>query len=403
MRTINIKILFALVLGTLLVFNSCKKGFDEFFNDQFPETNNMSDDMFIDGELAVPILNTYFTLQNFIPSRDSSLWAEVDDDNLVHLRMFFKNIISLTTSDIYDWPIIIPVPADSTSVSSDTNKLKVYDNALSGHLFFNDPIFTFIVKNEIPVVTFFKIDTLRLHSPVFDTTYVRDDKKYYINAPLTQFSQETTEIIIDKTEIPDFETFFSPIPKFVSLYVTTGNDTPQTPLFPLVGNEKIAVDLDIDLPLDARLEDFVLGKTINFPLDTSMNVEQIENITIKMIFDNEFPVEGLTQVEFADTNNHGEIDEVIMTLFDGDGWVFESSITDPNGETTSSVRSEVTIVLSQSDVEMLVTHHASKLIITSKLNSYQSGTGQDIKIFGWYRLGIKLGFKITYTANTGNI
>lgn len=407
MKTTNSKI-FTIIsfLGAIFLLNACsdKKPFDEFITEQFPEMNNMSDDISIDGELAVPILNSYFTLQNFIPSLDSTLWAEVDDNNLVHLRMYFKNIVTMTAEEIYGFPIISPIQPDSNSISSDTSKLKIYENALSGHLFFNDPRFTFIIKNEIPIVTFFKLDTLRLISPAFDSTFVRDDKKYYINAPTQPFTSERTEIHIDKTEIPDFEEFFSPIPKFASFYVTVGSDEVQMlPVtFPAVtGNEKLTLDVDVNLPLDVRLEDLILGDTVNFSIDT--NIEQIDTVKIKLILDNDFPFDGLTQVSFADTNNHGGIDDIIMNLFKDDGWHFESSITGPNGQTTSSVRSSITITLTQEQIKLLSIHHASKVIVTSTLNSYQSSTGQDVKIFGWYQLGIKLGIKVSVSGNTGDV
>lgn len=407
MRVIKFKTsIFLLLLSGLLIINSCKKPFDEFLNEQFPEPTSTSSDFLIDGAIAVPIINTSFTLSNFIPDTDSSFWAEVDENDLVHLRMYFKDVVSYTASQIYGMPVIVPVLPDSISSSTDTSKLKLYQNALSGHLFFDDPKFTFIVKNEIPIVTFFKIDTIRLISPIYDTTYVRSHKKYNINAPTTQFQTVTTPIVVDKNELPDFENFFSPIPKYLSFYVTAGSDEIQTlPIgFPvIVGNEKVSIDVDVDLPVDAHLVDFVLGETVDFSLDSIENYDQIKSVTIKLILDNEFPVGGLSQVSFVDTNNAGEIDDTILNLFEGDGWEFVPSITNPNGLTTSSVVSQVTIEVNQDQIALLKQNHASQIIVSSKLNSYQSATGQDVKIFGFYKLGLKLGFKVNYSGNTGDI
>ena len=146
-----------------------------------------------------------------------------------------------------------------------------------------------------------------------------------------------------------------------------------------------------------RLEDLVLGDTVDFSLDTSNNVEQIDTVKIKLIFDNDFPFEGLTQLSFVDTNDLGNINDTIMNLFEGDGWLFESSITGPSGETTSSVRSSITITLTQEQIDLLITNHSSKIIVTSTLNS---DSGKDVKVYGWYQLGIKLGVKISYAGNT---
>jgi len=408
MKVFNFKTsIFLLIFSGLLIISSCEKDFKEFLNEQFPEPTSTSTDMLIDGEIAAPILNTSFTLSNFIPSRDSSLWAEIDDDDLVHLRMYFTDIASFTSSAIYGTPVIIPILPDSMSAYTDTSKLKVYENALSGHLFFNDPQFKFIIKNEIPIVTFFKIDSLRLISPAFDTTFVRSHKKYYINAPTTQFDLDTTNITVDKVEFPGFEDFFSPIPKFVACNVTVGNDeiiTTLPPTFPaIVGNEKISIDLDVNLPLEARLEDLVMGETVPFSIDSIENYEEIQSITIKLILDNDFPVGGLSQVSFADTNNHGGIDDIILNLFGDEGWEFAPSITNPQGLTTSSKRSQITLEITQEQLTLLKNNHASMIIVNMNLNSYQSDTEQDVKIFGFYQLGVQLGFKINYTGDTGDL
>lgn len=407
MRTLNLKTTTLIVLFSgLFIFSSCKKDFSDFFAEQFPEPTSTSTDMMIDGEFAVPIINTEFTLENFIPNTDSSLWAEVDDNDLVHLRMYFTDVFSFSSAAIYGANIHLPViPAGTMSAYTDTNKLRVYDNALQGHLFFDNPTFKFIVKNDIPVVTFFQIDTIRLISPAYNETFVRDHIQYHIPSPTTQFSTEDTTIVIDKNVLPDFEEFFSPIPKHAAFNVTVGSNNPQTPIFPLTGNEKLSFDVDIDLPLDAHLVDLVMGDTsdLGMDLDTMQNYEQIQSITIKIILDNEFPAGGVSQVSFADTNNHGGVDDIILDVFEGDGWVFEPAITDANGVTTTSVESSITLEITQEQLTLLKENHAAKIIFTTKLNSHQSDTGQDIKIFGYYKLGVQLGFKVNYAGNTGDI
>jgi len=403
-KRLSLKMLLSM-FSILLILNSCKdqKPFLDFFDEQFPEPTNMSTDIFIDGEIAVPLLNSSFTLGNFIPVLDSSLWIEVDNNNLIHLRMYIKNVAEFTANEIYGNPLPNPILPDSITSNTDTAKLKVYENALSGKLFFFDPKFTFIIKNGIPFVSFFKIDSLRLHSPVYDTVYVRSNRKYIVNAPTQPNTIANTSIIVDKTVFPGFQDFFSPIPKFISLFVTAGNDLTQNHPFSLTGNEKISFDLDIDLPLHARLDTLVFGKTIDFSLDSSMNVEQIKEVKLKLIIDNDFPVKGVAQVQFADTNNNGGIDDIILNLFENDGFVFNSSITNPDGITTSSTRSEIIVTLTQEQVETLQTYHASKVIINAILYSYQSNTGQFVKIMNWYKLKLKLGIKIKYEGNTGDI
>jgi len=405
MKNLNFKLLLVILISIGISVTSCKKDIGEFVNEQFPEPNNMSSDILIDGEIAVPLLDTKLTLRNFIPSTDSSLWAEVDSNDLVHLRMFFKDVLSLKSADIYGMPIAGIVPADSVTFKTDSNKIRIYDNALEGHLYFNDPRFTFIVKNEIPITTFVRIDSIILQNSSGEFLDARDETKHVIGAPTTPGEMVTTNILIDKTKIPDFENFFSPIPKFVQFIFTSGSDHSQT--IPatyggaLTGQEKVKVDVDIDLPLEAHLVDFVIGDTIPFSLDT--NIEQIKKVTLKLILDNEFPLGGNIQLSFVDTNDNGGIDDIIMNLFEGDGWTFKPSITNSQGVTTSAVRSQMTVELTQGQLDTLKMYHASEIVLTANLNSYQSDTGQDVKIYGAYQLGVKLGIKVDYSAETGNL
>ncbi len=403
MKTTKLKVIGYLTLLVLVFLSACEKPFNDFLNEQFPEPSNMSSDILIDGEVAVPILDTYLSLENFIPHSDSSFWAEVDSADLVHLKMYFRDVAYLTAIDIYGSPLPTIYQKDSANIRTDTSKLKIYEKALSGHLFFNDPRIYFIFKNEIPIVNFFRLDTLffhRIDGTAFEHT---EDTKYYINAPTQVNTVDTTSVLIDKNRIPGLEDLFSPIPKFVSAFITIGNDQVQTPdpLNPVLPQQKVSLDVFVDLPLDAHLVDLVMGDTINFSLDT--NVEEIESVTIKLILDNEFPVGGVSQLSFADTNDNGQIDDIIMNLFPDSGWEFAPAITDPNGTTTSSVVSSIKLVLTQGQIDTLNRFHASKVILTTNLNSYQSHTGQDVKIFGWYKLGAKLGVKVKYNANTGNL
>lgn len=406
MKKINIKVLTIFVLGFGIVFfGSCSKDIDEFIGEQFPELENTSGEMMIDGEVAVPILNSYFTLNNFIPSSDSTFWVTVDDDDYLHFRMYFDSIATLTANGIYGNPVPITALPTNASYSTDTSKIKLHNYSLGGYLYFLEPKFTFIVENEIPFVTFLKIDTLRLHSDVYDEVYVRDDFSniFDINSPVQQGEKAITEIVVDKTVITDFIDFFAPLPHFVSSFLTFGNDEQEelpAGYSQLTGDEAVTVDLEMDMIANLRIEDIIIGDTIDFAmLDSAENIEQIESITIKIFMDNELPFSGLTQVAFADTNQFGGVDDIIMNVFDGDGWLFESSITNLEGVTTSSVESSTVIVLTQEDLQLLQQYHASKMIITSTLNC----SGQYVKIFSWYKLGIRMGLKVTYSGNTGDI
>ncbi|MEA3452668.1 MAG: hypothetical protein U9Q83_12315, partial [Bacteroidota bacterium] len=96
------KFLIVIFLSLFFILNSCEfKPIDEFLQGQFPETNIESAEIIIDGQIAVPILNSSLRLTNLLPSmNDSTFWLEVDNDDLIHLRMYHKDLFNITPDEM---------------------------------------------------------------------------------------------------------------------------------------------------------------------------------------------------------------------------------------------------------------------------------------------------------------
>ncbi len=412
--------LFTLLLFTF-TFESCRD-YDDF--QAFPELDSLqTDSVYLDGTVAVPLINTEIKLGDFLPETDSSLWVEVDNDGLLHMRMYYKSLISFRMDEIF--PMIdytssnegTTVPAGQYSFESDPEKMKLYSNTLTGKLFFNNPRITFLLTNEIPLVTYFKMDTVHFYgvtSDLQDTLLTHaEDEPTEISAPSEIGTSEFTSILIDTTRIPYLDEAFSPIPKKVGFYVTAGSETDQTLPFDVNGSERITADVDIDLPMELRLVDLVLADTMDFTWDDT-DYDQADSIMLKIEFDNGFPFEGIGQIYFADTTNYGEItkgnyiDSVFTDLSQDDidtrGWIFGSASTDGIGVVTVSNKSEINVMLTQERVKKLQDMHASKVILQGRFNHDPANTVPDIyvRINDDYTLGIKMGMKLNYAGSTND-
>jgi len=396
MRKIKKPLILLVLFGSIISFflYSCNDDFDfdKFVETEFFETDNPSEDFYIDGVVAVPVLDTRLTLSNLIPKSDSSLWAEVDENSLVHLRSYYKDFVVLKLSDIY--PNITSqgtnIPISSEALQTDTAKLKVYDHALSGHLFFKNPSFTFKFTNEIPILTYFKLDTITFHNiaNTEDSVSHTDHNNYTINAPVAQGTTAETDIIVDKTVIPEFPEIFSPIPKYVSYYLTVGNLVEQSLPWDMTGDETLKIDVDIDLPLDARLEDFELGDTV--PFDLVENYDFVQSVELRIEIDNGFPVEALSQITFMDSAKTFTED-----LF-AERWHFEAGDVNSSGEVISSNVSRISVTIDQEQFKRLKDNKVDKFVYSSILNSNDAQQGQYIKIFSYYQMGVKIGVKAEY-------
>jgi len=396
---IAVFLLFLVLIGT-----SCQKSFEEFFKEQFQEPNNLSTDLTIDGEIAAPLINTSFSLVNFIPTKlDSSLWVQIDNEKIIHLRMYFKEFFSISAKDIFGCPVPPTIPADSFSFSSDTNKLKIYDKTLGGHVYFNDPKFKLILYNKIPIITFLKVDTLRFHSEAYSTVYTTQFQKIYINRPFTPTEVAKTEILIDKQKLPGLELTFSPIPKFISFRMTTGTDIAQTlntSQFPDICDRKITGDLDIDLPLNIRIDNLIMSDTFPFP-QLKDNIEQIDSMKIKLFIENDIPIGCKLNLFITDTNAQGQANTIIMKILEN--WNLASGQTNTQGYTISPGKSSFIFKFSQSDLKKLKDNNACKYILSAKIDSYNTAHLQQVKILSNYKIKIKMGMKISYKGNTNQI
>jgi len=404
---IKIFISAALLFAIFFISNSCRKNFSL---DEFDKLT--TDSLHFEGSFAAPIINTELTLINFLPKKDSSLWAEVDENNLIHLKMYYKDLFNPTMADIYPgvpYPVIagIPIPPDTFAVQTDTSEMKVYAKLLSGKLFFQNPTITFHIDNYIPIVTFFKMDTLTFHQLDGTALSHTSVNEFTITAPTTAGSFEHTDIVIDTAEVPVLAEVFSPVPKFISFYLSAGSHTSQTLPFDVDGTEQMNVDAEIDLPLDARLDTIIMSDTMNFSIT---NDTRVKSATLKIKFINEFPIDGLTQIYFTDTTATGETGNIIDSVFTDtnhiniteEGWHLESAETDAQGIVTVPNESDILSYIDQARIQNLIQRHATKIIIRGKLNTYNANSGQFIKILGDYSMGVQIAVKLDFEASTNN-
>jgi hypothetical protein len=385
----------AAIIAIVAYLSSCTN--PNFLNEQFPEVSNMSTDLLIDGQIAAPVVNTTFSLNNFIPNvKDSSMWLEIDQNNLIHLRMLMKDAFKIGVRDIFPAPIPLPgtIPADSIKKNTDTISMPALDK-LQGHLFFDNPKIKIIFHNSMPIQLFFRIDTLSFLSNN-SSGILKQNIRHYIDAGPGLSKYKTSELLLDKNS-PGFANFplmFTPVPQDVFLRLTLGTETSQT--YSGTDHDTLKADVDLDFPLEMHLDNLAMNDTTNFSIDSSNNISEIK---FKLFLTNEFPLGGKIKITFYDTTADGKINNKILDLFPGNGLDFKSSITNSSGLTTASTTTSIIVDLTKEKIDSLKNLHASKIYINAVLNSYNSNVPQTVKLLSTYKLGIKLGVKISYSAN----
>lgn len=414
------KYLQAFLLGiaglSLTMSPSCRN----YDNEMFPEIDKLQTDSFhLEGSVAAPIINTKLQLGKFIPSSDSSLWAEVDNEGLIHLRMYYEDLISFQMNEIYPGLNYAgsnqgtTVPANTGTMRTEPEKMDVYSNMLAGHLFFNNPKITFVINNQIPIVTKFRMDTVYFYDMYDERITHAEDQFRTIGAPDAQGGEVEHHTTIDTSNVPTLDEAFSPVPRKVGFFITAGTTQESTLPYDVTGSETLSADVDIDLPLESRLEDLVMGDTIPFSWEDT-NYEQAKVLTLKIEFDNGFPFEGIGQIYFADTTNTGEVTpaNLIDSAFTDtsspyiiqNGWKFDSAPTNGVGIVTESKKSLINITLTQERVQNLQTKGATHIILRGVFNHDPANQNPNIyvRMMDDYELGIKISVKLDYEGNTND-
>ena len=398
-----------LFLVLFISFVSCRKEFKFEEIESIKNAENIQDKIEIDGSIAIPIVNTEFTISNYLPEMDSSFYVEIDNTDLAHFRMYIP-LGEFTTNQIfshiiYPAPMGYVVPGFTKQINTNLGKIKLYSNSISGHLFFDDPKITLKVKNTIPLTTYFRIDSLNFLDdndlPISKTP----GTLYEIAVPVNTGDTAKTDIVLNKTVIPELPELFSPIPKNLSMVLTLGNLENQALPFWIDGSEKMTVDADIDLPLDVRLYNLVRKDTVKFSFNE--DTKNVTSATLKLIFNNGFPLESVVQVYFADSTIFGKAGNIVDSLFTdtsepnvtANGWNLTSAQVDANGKVTGSTPSVLKMELTLEKLEKLKSKKQSFILIGVKFNSNKSQEPDKkfVKIYSDYKMGIKMGVKFNYS------
>ncbi len=398
----------SLIFFTSITLHSCRKDFG------FKEFENLKTDSFhLSGIVALPLINTELTLEKYLPPNDSSLWAEVDADDLIHLKMYFKDLYTFKMREIfpnetYDLLAGTIVTKDAAIIHSDTSKMKMYDKLLEGKLFFRNPQISFFIENDIPLATFFKIDSLAFYNSEGDWITGDSHVTYPIDAPVVYNETVYDTVRINSTNLPELPDLFSPVPKSISFKFTAGSHTDQTLPFDVTGEESMNIDAEIDLPLDVRLDTILMSDTIPLPENwMENNVEQIKEATLKMFFVNGFPMDAYVQVYFADTLVNGEVGNIIDKIFTNTGndlgWHLEAADIDEVGYATTPNEAEpMEIVLDQARLHNLVDKHASRIVIDAYINTKNEDSGDYVRIRGKDKIKIRFGIMAKFEGDTND-
>lgn len=210
-----------------------------------------------------------------------------------------------------------------------------------------------------------------------------------------QYPSVIGETALTTLQVSNSKEVLDMAPSFIT-YGLSGrlNPAPATELNFITDRSEIAVVLNADFPLWGYVEGISLSDTMPLNL-TDLEKTEMNNASLRLVIENEFPLEGQLQIEFVNGNH-----DVLETLFTGDfESVLPASTVNSNGELASPGKYSKDIEISPEKFDRIL--KAQKMIIRANLLTSRGpdGTFPHVKIKSGYKLNVNLGVKTTADIN----
>lgn len=218
--------------------------------------------------------------------------------------------------------------------------------------------------------------------------------------------ESSGKISFNRNTIPNIDQFlkFPPPTQVAFNGVLAANPSGNTTATNFIlGNSKINVGLDVEIPLEFRAN-LQFRDTVKLDIENVDETKYVEYANLHYWFTNEFPVNIDASVILYDSINNINLDT--LKLNETTGQVFlQAAPVDANGITLFDQVQETTgyTGLKSDEINNLF-NVANKMIIIGNFSSYDPDNVSSVKILSSYELKFKFGVeaKVHYTDNINN-
>lgn len=369
-------IVFILFCGCILN-QSCQDQYD-FATDKLSENVDASPD------LAIPLVDASFTLEEFM-TKNTSSYLLVDNDKFITL-VYEYTIKEITAPDFFGGTYNGTLALINYDIPSQVFNMGK-DRALSNEEFYvKDPLVTISITNFWDIPVQFQLVDFKYYNDANPSglpitgSFVTD--WHDVTPPTVAGGFAVTNLFMDNTN-SNLDEVISAMPTQLStaaiLQTTPGgayNVDPQT---------TDTVRLKIELPLDLRIKNLLLSDTLDFKAGEKLGADtsKLESLKLNMVFENGFPLDVEAMVILADTN-YIPLDTIANP---GEDFIDLPSASVSGGKVSSA--SKYTLMGIEVKKEVVV--KTVYLITSFRFNTYNNQLGETVKIYSGYNIGLKVG------------
>lgn len=299
--------------------------------------------------------------------------------------------VSLITGAAENWAysIVEGVWANGEfELKKDSIEINIFDNWVDGDITLTDPKLTIDVDNSFGfatrvsvkslVVTTIDGEKIPLESEILDDGFMLDFPS--INE---QGDSRRTSFTFDRNN-SNIDVILNSRPTGIvyEIIAEINPDGSTDPGF-TADDSEIVTTVKVDIPVYGTAAGFTIENETEVDLDDFDNVEKAE---IKILSENEIPIDLNVQIYFADANN-----QVFDSLFVIPNHIVKAAKVDANGVVTENTVDENYIDISSSRFELL--RQAENLKIHAGFSTYNDGQ-VPVRITTLQELDLKLGIKV---------
>lgn len=284
------------------------------------------------------------------------------------------------------------------TLPNDSVALRIFDNNIYGMIDFENPYVHLWAYNSMGIPmnlsmsNFHALSTANAPYNVLVTGY---PVPWYINAPtLAQIGQTaTTTFTLDKTNSTVKDAINISPQWFVVDVDGLTNPAGGTSSNFVIDTNRLAVDVQVELPLYGRAWDFRLADTLDFEFGEDADMGMVEFMLFRVNTDNGFPVDGTMQVYFLDGGNN-----VLDSLLIPSQQVIAAAPVGPGPDyrVTGTVPARVETIIEQPRLSNL--EPTKRIVVVARLATITNGT-EIVKIYSDYFLDVRMAARAKFNVN----
>jgi len=285
---------------------------------------------------------------------------------------------------------------DQLDLNSQTINLDFFSSFDEGTIRFSDPKFTFNFDNGFgfPIgIDFQNVTATDAAGNTLALTGSVTENVQVISGPtIDQIGESViSEVTLDVSN-SNIDALMSSKPTTMTFDVSAGTNpvTGPSQYNHLGADSFLDVDIEVEIPLHIGLDNLVVEESMDF--GNLENLDQIDQIILRMIVDNGIPMSGDVEVNFMNGNN------TLYTITDRT--LFEGAPVGSNGRVTEPVNSIVDIVIDKAGVEAIT--GATQILLRVTLSTTGASAGENVKLFADYQMEIKMAMQVKLNLANGN-